>query len=35
MNGVLYFDGASKGNPGKARVGVVIIIGNKKYTYAG
>ena len=29
---ILYFDGASKGNPGPAGIGVVLLVGEKKYT---
>ncbi len=33
MKGILYFDGASQGNPGKAGIGAVLIIGKEKYTF--
>ncbi|GAB6066304.1 ribonuclease HI family protein [Aquifex pyrophilus] len=33
MKGTLYFDGASKGNPGRSGIGAVLVVGNRKYTF--
>ncbi|RUM30463.1 MAG: ribonuclease H [Aquifex sp.] len=34
MKGILYFDGAAKGNPGPAGIGYVLIIEKRKYTHS-